>query len=693
VPTSLLVRFASSAASFIAGVAMMVSVAFGQGGPVTAPATVGHELGSVASIDIGVVDVPGSFAMEDDRYHVTAAGRDIWNREDSFFFLYVEVTGDVEISGKVSALEPVRPWTKAGLMIRETLQPESSHASVVLTPDNGAAFQRRVGSGNVSTSSPPGTASAPYWLRLVRTGDTVTTYDSADGEDWRLVGSDTVKLADSVLIGLAVASLDALRTTSATFEQVRVTPLTVDAANAELERAFSEPGDASTGLHYTAEEVAIWRERSRNGPYRVAGDVRENSPGDWVRILDDANRFVADPERSVWTGPEGDGCVSRNLKAPPESASDDMRDAAFVYLVAGGDHYREAVKRVLLTLAQTPNLDFSDRDRWCPGRLSDASFAVAQWMSRTLVTYDYLGVATFTTEERALLEAWFRASARYFANEVDASLSQLFVDRSAGDYRLTEVAEANCGPVTHWDGHRLCAIHLFYNNRRASQAQFVGLVGLHQNDAVLERSAKLFFEEWLEYSVFPDGMMGEYERWEDDLPDLGWAYAASLTATMVTMADSFARHGDTSLYDLVTSEGALGTAGGAKSLLLVIRALGSHVDGSVERYGTDDRRHAGQRPYRIDGVHESSGWFSLHDVLITPANVYYQDDYVHGMYTRTGAGMPSYPARPALYGPRVVWMGDGGLYPAVLFMFGDREGEAWPYPSLPPPSGTVRDTP
>src|SRR5690606_14942986 len=111
-------------------------------------------------------------------------------------------------------------------------------------------------------------------------------------------------------------------------------------------------------------------------------------------------------------------------------------------------------------------------------------------------------------------------------------------------------------------------------------------------------------------------LMGEYHRWSSDLPDLGWAYAASLVGTMITTADHFARQGDTSLYDYVTSDGAVGTEGGPKSLLLTVYALGQHVDGTFQHYGTDIQDRAGNEAYLIDGVNAASNWYGLHDVLV-----------------------------------------------------------------------------
>jgi hypothetical protein len=50
-------------------------------------------------------------------------------------------------------------------------------------------------------------ASSPRWLRLVRTGDTITGYDSADGTRWTLVGTATLPgLTSTVQGGLFAAA-------------------------------------------------------------------------------------------------------------------------------------------------------------------------------------------------------------------------------------------------------------------------------------------------------------------------------------------------------------------------------------------------------------------------------------------------------------------------------------------------------
>lgn len=439
-----------------------------------------------------------------------------------------------------------------------------------------------------------------------------------------------------------------------------------------------------SGLHFTPEEVAIWRLRAQQGPYRKAGDVAENSPGDWERIRSNASSFLADPTAGRWTGPsQGNSttCVQKRDDTPPSANA--LRDAAFVSLIEGDARLAGAVKDELLWQARQPGTDFADRQRWCPGVMIDVSpsFPIANWMTKLLFAYDYLGRARFAPKERRLIEGWFADAAAFLQIDLDTSLSSSFVDRTAGDYRLADrhLDHPSCDRVSFLGSLPNCSLHRYYNNRRAEIARYIGLVGVHQDIASLRRSARLFVEEFLAFSVFPGGYVGEFERFSEHNPELGWAYGTQTVGAAITIADAFARSGDPRLYDHVTSEGALGTVGGDKDLLFAARLFGRYLDGTYQRYGTDEAARAGDPDYLIDGQHAPAGWYGVHDVILAPANLYYTDSYLRDMYTRTGPGMPPYPDRPATGGPNPIWAGEGGVYPGVLFMFGGMEGRVTPY--------------
>ena len=100
----------------------------------------------------------------------------------------------------------LQPWSKAGIIIAASTRPGATYAAMMVTGTHGARMQDDY-TGDIAGM--PGTVSpaSPRWLRLTRTGDTVTGYDSADGVRWTQVGSVRLPgLPATVQAGLFAAS-------------------------------------------------------------------------------------------------------------------------------------------------------------------------------------------------------------------------------------------------------------------------------------------------------------------------------------------------------------------------------------------------------------------------------------------------------------------------------------------------------
>src|ERR1035441_10251286 len=84
------------------------------------------------------------------------------------------------------------PWSKAGVIITATTRPGSAYGAVLGSGAHGVRMQYDY---THDMAGRPGAVSAasPRWLRLTRSGDTITGYDSADGTHWTQVG--TARLA------------------------------------------------------------------------------------------------------------------------------------------------------------------------------------------------------------------------------------------------------------------------------------------------------------------------------------------------------------------------------------------------------------------------------------------------------------------------------------------------------------------
>ena len=151
------------------------------------------------------------------------SGADIDGQNDAFHYVYQALTGDGELIARVTSVTNTDPWAKAGVMIRETLATNSKHAMMVLTPGNGANFQRRTATNSWNTGTSGGAAVAPLWVRIQRAGNVFTGYRSPDGVTWTQVGTDTFIMNPTVFVGLALTSHNNPVLGTATLTNVTVT--------------------------------------------------------------------------------------------------------------------------------------------------------------------------------------------------------------------------------------------------------------------------------------------------------------------------------------------------------------------------------------------------------------------------------------------------------------------------------------
>jgi phosphatidylserine/phosphatidylglycerophosphate/cardiolipin synthase-like enzyme/regulation of enolase protein 1 (concanavalin A-like superfamily) len=176
--------------------------------------------------DIGVVGING-FAGYDSTagtFTVVGGGGDAWGTADGMYFASQSMTGDGSLVARVDSVKKIVTWSRAGLMVRESLAAGSSNAFMYLSAGTVSGFQRRRTTGastfgTIVTSK----SAAPGWIRLDRAGNTFTGYISSDGVKWTYIGSDTVPMAATVYAGLGVTSASITGASPATFSNVTFT--------------------------------------------------------------------------------------------------------------------------------------------------------------------------------------------------------------------------------------------------------------------------------------------------------------------------------------------------------------------------------------------------------------------------------------------------------------------------------------
>jgi regulation of enolase protein 1 (concanavalin A-like superfamily) len=170
---------------------------------------------------VGAVGATGSFNLNNGTFTINGSGADIWYGADEFRYVFQALSGDCSITARVLNLQDTAGWAKAGLMIRETLDASSQYVINFISPANGTALQQRMGTGNnaAGVSNNAGLA-APYWLRLIRSGNTFTAFVSPDGLNWTQTGTTAVAMNSTVYVGLSVCSVNDGTLCQAQFDNV-----------------------------------------------------------------------------------------------------------------------------------------------------------------------------------------------------------------------------------------------------------------------------------------------------------------------------------------------------------------------------------------------------------------------------------------------------------------------------------------
>jgi autotransporter-associated beta strand protein len=140
--------------------------------------------------DIGSPVPAGSHSGSGSSFNVNGGGSDIFGNSDKFYLLSQSYSGDARLTARVASQDRADPWAKAGVMVRASTSAGSANAFMAVTPLNGLPWQTRTTDSGSTTTVNTGTANftAPYWLRLTRSGNNFTCFRSTDGTNWLQLG-------------------------------------------------------------------------------------------------------------------------------------------------------------------------------------------------------------------------------------------------------------------------------------------------------------------------------------------------------------------------------------------------------------------------------------------------------------------------------------------------------------------------
>jgi regulation of enolase protein 1 (concanavalin A-like superfamily) len=199
---------------------------------------------------------------------------------DELHFVHQPLSGDGSITARVVSQEDSHEWAKAGVIVKERLEVGAPYAAVLVTPDHGVRMQWGFEHDVAGTEG----GAAPWWLRLTRSGDVVTGYESADATNWQQVGEvDLDDLPSTVEVGLFVASPDVVTIarqygSNSVNEAATRGEAVFDNVSVEADGGSPSPGDGEWNDYDTSVEPDLGGSTESDGVFTLmgAGDVARN---------------------------------------------------------------------------------------------------------------------------------------------------------------------------------------------------------------------------------------------------------------------------------------------------------------------------------------------------------------------------------------------------------------------------------
>ena len=188
-----------------------------------------------ANCDVGSPALSGSARQVGQGWDIIAGGADIWEKADQFHFVYKSFSGDFDLAVRAESFTSAHLYSKAGIMVRESLKTDSAHLMFLVFANNAPRnnnlgayeMQFRATAGDdcqaiypakLPPAPPEFPAAFPHsWLRVRRSGKEFSAFASTDGKTWKLYAQPILALAGTVMVGPALTSHDSSKTAKVAF--------------------------------------------------------------------------------------------------------------------------------------------------------------------------------------------------------------------------------------------------------------------------------------------------------------------------------------------------------------------------------------------------------------------------------------------------------------------------------------------
>jgi hypothetical protein len=134
-------------------------------------------------------------------------GTNIAGGTDSFHFTHQPLRGNREIVARIIRI-PRGQFAKAGLMFRDSLNPNAPNLFVGLSAGGGGMFQYRQQPGGETLEFQRPDLFVPQWLKLRREGNHISAFKSGNGRKWTLIQDIDLPMSDELYTGVAVTGIN-----------------------------------------------------------------------------------------------------------------------------------------------------------------------------------------------------------------------------------------------------------------------------------------------------------------------------------------------------------------------------------------------------------------------------------------------------------------------------------------------------
>jgi hypothetical protein len=206
------------------------------------------------SVDVGAPITVGAadYSSSSGTFYLDGSGSDVYGANEQFHDVYQALTGDGTITARVRYQSNSSPWAKAGVMVAQSTATGTAFVDALVAPDvspnvpningvgcdaNGCisplppvtpamgygARMQYTSTGSVTPKTYPAGFSSPNkWVQLQRSGNTFTSWMSADGVNWTQIGIATLAMTGPVTIGLFDTAHNIGQYSTVAFDHVQV---------------------------------------------------------------------------------------------------------------------------------------------------------------------------------------------------------------------------------------------------------------------------------------------------------------------------------------------------------------------------------------------------------------------------------------------------------------------------------------